>query len=348
MNLLPLAFDTLLGLALLWLAWRALTSPGLFRAVVLFISFGLLMALVWLRLDAPDVALAEAAIGAGLTGAMLLEALAMLEAEEKQSDKERPAAISKNEGARRLSEKSPPPSSQLSLTGGEGAKGRLSGQPPGWPLAPLLPPLLVTAAGLAYVLLSLPLPAPGLTESVSDKLADSGVGNAVTAVLINFRGYDTLLEMTVLFLALVAIWSLCSLPVTDEAAPGPVLNLLFRLLVPILILIAGYLLWVGADAPGGAFQAGSVLGAAGVLLLLVGWRLGSGFVGLPLRVVLVTGLAVFMLVGAVMLVSGRLFLEYPPPLAGSLILLIETAAALSIGFTLAALFLCNRPEKESR
>ena len=72
-------FDALLGLGLLWLAWRALTCPGLFRAIVLFISFGLLMALAWVRLDAPDVALAEAAIGAGLTGALLMAALAQLQ-----------------------------------------------------------------------------------------------------------------------------------------------------------------------------------------------------------------------------------------------------------------------------
>ncbi|MEO6423508.1 MAG: DUF4040 domain-containing protein [Candidatus Nitrotoga sp.] len=72
------AFDSLLCLCLLWLAWRTLASPDLFKAIVLFISFGLLMALAWVRLNAPDVALAEAAIGAGLTGALFLAALARL------------------------------------------------------------------------------------------------------------------------------------------------------------------------------------------------------------------------------------------------------------------------------
>ncbi len=71
-------FDIVLGLGLLWLAWRALASPDLFKGIVLFISFGLLMALAWVRLEAPDVALAEAAIGAGLTGALLLVALSVL------------------------------------------------------------------------------------------------------------------------------------------------------------------------------------------------------------------------------------------------------------------------------
>ena len=52
-------------------AWRTLAAPRLDRAIVLFIAFGLLMALAWARLAAPDIGLAEAAIGAGLTGALL-------------------------------------------------------------------------------------------------------------------------------------------------------------------------------------------------------------------------------------------------------------------------------------
>lgn len=73
-----LLFDLLLAATLLWSAWRALAAPALFRAVVMFIVFGLLMTLAWARLGAPDIALAEAAIGAGLTGALLLDALGAL------------------------------------------------------------------------------------------------------------------------------------------------------------------------------------------------------------------------------------------------------------------------------
>ena len=79
LTLLAWIFDALLGLGLLWLAWWALSCRDLFKATVLFVAFGLLMALAWVRLDAPDVALAEAAIGAGLTGALLMAALARLE-----------------------------------------------------------------------------------------------------------------------------------------------------------------------------------------------------------------------------------------------------------------------------
>mgnify|MGYP001827110002 CR=1 FL=1 len=73
------ALDALLVSILVGLAWGALESRDPRRAVVLFIAFGLVLALVWARLYAVDVALAEVAIGAGVTGALLLAALARLE-----------------------------------------------------------------------------------------------------------------------------------------------------------------------------------------------------------------------------------------------------------------------------
>ncbi|MCM2319313.1 putative monovalent cation/H+ antiporter subunit B [compost metagenome] len=81
---LALGFDLLLASALLWSAWRALTTVRLNRAVVVFIVFGLLMALAWARLQAPDIGLAEAAIGAGLSGALLLDAYGALRRREAE------------------------------------------------------------------------------------------------------------------------------------------------------------------------------------------------------------------------------------------------------------------------
>jgi energy-converting hydrogenase B subunit D len=72
--------DAVLAVALVGVAWRAVVGRGLFVSVVLYIVFGLLLALAWVRLDAPDIALAEAAIGAGLTGALLLDAVAEMRA----------------------------------------------------------------------------------------------------------------------------------------------------------------------------------------------------------------------------------------------------------------------------
>lgn len=74
--------DGLLVAALVATASAALWSRDLFRAVVVFIAFGLLMAVAWIRLQAPDIALAEAAIGAGLTGVLLLDAVSHLGREQ--------------------------------------------------------------------------------------------------------------------------------------------------------------------------------------------------------------------------------------------------------------------------
>lgn len=208
----------------------------------------------------------------------------------------------------------------------------------------LLPLILSLAAGLGHTVLSLPDQAHGLQGAVAGQLEKSGVSNPVTAVLLNFRGYDTLLEMVVLTLALLGVWSLSASPAArTKTAPGPVLDTLTRLLVPVLFMMAAYLLWAGAHAPGGAFQAGAVLGAAGVLWLLTRGGLQHRLARLPLRIALVAGVLAFMVVAVLTLLTGRQLLEYPPAQAGTLIFLIEAAATLSIGATLAALFMSTDP-----
>ena len=204
--------------------------------------------------------------------------------------------------------------------------------------------LLTVAAGLGYALLSLPQQSVGLSDQVSANMETSGVQNPVTAVLLNFRGYDTLLEMAVLLVALLGVWSLGAAEVHRRIDPEPVLSLLVGGLVPVMILMAGYLLWVGSNAPGGAFQAGSVLAAAGILLLLSSKRFPVRLMGWPLRVVLLLGLGAFTVVGMMLVFVSGSFLQYPSGLASALILFIEAAATLSIGVTLAALFLGGRPQ----
>lgn len=71
-------FDVLLVATLLWIAFGSLNENKLFKSVVMFIIFGLFMAIAWIRLGSPDVALAEAAIGAGATGALMLDAVGHL------------------------------------------------------------------------------------------------------------------------------------------------------------------------------------------------------------------------------------------------------------------------------
>ncbi|WP_372880580.1 Na(+)/H(+) antiporter subunit B [Psychromonas sp.] len=212
----------------------------------------------------------------------------------------------------------------------------------------LLPLLLVLAMGIGYAVLSLPDHADGLQKVVAVKMEVSGVSNPVTAVLLNFRGYDTLLEMAVLLLALLGCWSLAGSSLQVGPASGPVLDTFARLLSPLLILMAAYLLWSGSHAPGGAFQAGAVLGAAGVLQLLAGWRLRPCLTQILLRLALIAGLAAFITIALLMLFLEGRVLQYPPDQAGILILILETVATLSIGVTLAALFLGGQQEQKDK
>ncbi len=324
LSLLPLAIDLVLALTLLWLAWRALSSPDLFRAVVLFIAFGLVLGLVWVRLDAVDIALAEIALGAGVTGALLLAALAKLQPAESQTG-DAPADPEPDQPTREPTIDEAGSLVPIAL--------RL--------LIGLL--LLVSLLGLGVVVWQLWVPSPGLAELVDARLNESGVAYPVTAVLLNFRGYDTLLELAVLLLALIGVWSLSTAPHLADEEPEPALAALSRLLAQLMILVAAYLVWVGAHAPGGAFQAGSVLGASGVLMRLSGWRVPPRATGWPLRLMLVLGVAVFAFIGLAVIGFGQPLLDYPPGWGKPAILTIELAAMLSIGAILAALFIGGRP-----
>lgn len=309
-----LLFDAVLLISIVSLAWASLASSDERRSVILFMTFGLLLAVAWSRLQAPDVALAEAAIGAGLSGALLLSAA-----------RRAPA------GPSRTSVKA---ARHDDMTGG-----RLALQ---W-IVTLLCAALTISLGWAYLNAVSLGPHDALPRDIAANLEASGVSNPVTAVLLNFRAWDTLLELAVLLTAALGILALGKESPAYQPA-GVVFEGLIRWLVPLLILTAGYLLWVGAHAPGGAFQAGATLAAAGVVLRLAGrHRIGLP-AGIRLRVLMAAGVAVFLLVGLALLLAGRPFLGYPPALAGLLILVIETAAMLAIAATLVLAFTGGRPQ----
>ncbi|MFP4639719.1 MAG: hydrogenase subunit MbhD domain-containing protein [Guyparkeria sp.] len=311
-------FDLMLLVGLGAVAWHCLTSTDLFRAVVLFIALGLLLAMAWVRLEAPDIALAEAAIGAGVTGALLLitlERLKRLEAAHPAGrDEERATAT------------------------------------PARSVLPVIVMALAAALGLllAWALLAQPETA-GLQPLVDAQMHRSGVDNPVTGVLLNFRAYDTFLELAVIVLALLGAWSLGRYEsVPARPVPGPMLPGILRFLTPVAIVTAVYLLWAGGHEPGGAFQAGAVLAAAGILIVLGRPRHLPVAPGQLLRLGLVAGLALFLAIGLYGLLFGPGFMGYVEAWAYPLILAIEVAATLSIALTLVALFIGGRPPGEDR
>ncbi|MBK5940502.1 hydrogenase subunit MbhD domain-containing protein [Halochromatium roseum] len=308
LDLASLADVVLAVTALLLGLWVILTADAL-RAAIGFLVYGLLMAIVWIRLDAPDIALTEAAIGGGLIGLLVLGA----------STRVPPAPVARS--ARR------------------------------WPLH-LLAALLsaAVALGLATVVLSLPDPAPSLAATVAAELPATAVENPVTAVLMAFRAVDTLFETVVLVLALIAFWSLIPdaswrqplawLPLPH---PSPPLVLLARLLLPLVILVALHLFWIGASLPGGKFQAGALLAGVWALAMVAGVMQPPAATQRLPRLLAVIGPLVFFAIGLAGIWLAGDFLAYPLGVEKPLILLIEAVLLVSVAVVL-GLILAGLPD----
>ncbi|MEA3639724.1 MAG: hydrogen gas-evolving membrane-bound hydrogenase subunit E [Lamprobacter sp.] len=104
---------------------------------------------------------------------------------------------------------------------------------------------------------------------------DIGAANIVTAIIVTFRGLDTLGEVTVLFLTAAIVGLVLSHGGREgggsgrELPPaGELLTTGTRLLVPLILLLGAYVFVNGHLTPGGGFQGGAILASAILLLLL--------------------------------------------------------------------------------
>jgi multisubunit Na+/H+ antiporter MnhB subunit len=299
------ALDIGLSALVLAVAVWTIAAREAVAAVVGYVAYGLLLSLVWVRLFAVDVALTEAAIGGGVTGVLLIGAAARLRDAGNAEAAEQP-----NEPQRFWA-------------------GALC--------------VLVTAA-LAAVVLLLPDPAPTLAPEAAQNLAETGLGNPITAVLIAYRSFDTMLEKVVLVVAVVGVWSLApdrywgGAPGTPRAArPERTLAFLAQLLPPLGILIGIHIFWAGADEPGGAFQGGAILAAMWMITMMAKLTEAPRISALWLRLALVAGPAVFLAIGVAGTVVASGFFAYPAGFAKPLILFIEAFMTLSIAVTLPVL-----------
>jgi multicomponent Na+:H+ antiporter subunit B len=101
-----------------------------------------------------------------------------------------------------------------------------------------------------------------------------GTANIVTAIVVTYRGLDTLGEVTVLFLASTIVGLVLALGRSASKNPQPLtpvgelLTTGSRFLAPLIMLLGVYVFVNGHLTPGGGFQGGAIM-ASGVLLLLL-------------------------------------------------------------------------------
>lgn len=295
--------DAGLGLLVLAIGASTIFARKAFDAAIAFVVYGLLLAIVWVRLSAIDVALTEAAIGGGMTGTLLLGAVARLRSAEPDNTRI---------------------NLPLRLAVGFCCALVAAGLAGALLLLPKAVPTLAPAV-LEY------LPLTGLRNPVAGVLfayraLDTLLEKAVLVLAL----------LGVWSLAPNDAWNgIPGLRLYER--PNSTLTFLAQLLPPVGIVVGVYICWVGANDPGGAFQGGTIL-AAMWLLVIIARVQGAPSIGqLWLRIGLVLGPAVFLAVGLAGLVWANGFLAYPPGYAKPLIVTIEFALMISIAVVLAML-----------
>jgi multicomponent Na+:H+ antiporter subunit B len=317
---------TLFGCFLLTLlaitALGVVQARNLFAAVMLAGIFSLEIAAIFFILDAADVALTEAAVGAGVATVLFLSALALVgdDGERVRGLRRAPLAV-------------------------------------GGAIAALLvyssfeQPRLGDASAPAHTHIA----AWYLEET--PRLVD--VPNVVTAVLASFRGYDTLGELFVILTAGVGV--LFVLRVGGPAAASAeqqrspdvqglrhhlIPRVVGGLLLPFIVLFGLYVQFHGDYGPGGGFQAGALI-AAGLILyaLLEGESAALRLVPPSLLASMTAGgTLLYCAVGAAGLARGGNFLDYSmlarDPIAGQHwgILLVELGVGITVTGVLLTIF----------
>ncbi len=265
---------------------------------------------MWVQLAAVDVALTEAAIGSGLTGVLLLGAVATLRRTEARA--RHPSLAFRLVAA-----------ACCALVTAALAAVVLTLPEP----APTLAPEAMAA-----------LPATGVGNPVTGVLmAFRGFDTLLEKVVL------VLALIGVWSLAPDRCWG--GHPGLEHrlSADG-VLPFFARTLPPLGVLLGIHLMWTGADYPGGAFQGGTVLAAMWLVVMMAGVRDAPAIREQWVRLALVSGPVVFVAVGLAGVLTAGAFLAYPVAIAKPLILLIEVPMLLTIALGL-GLLVAGPPER---
>lgn len=317
------AVDLILGVAALVSALVALCFPGRRVQVMGFLALSVMLPLIWLRLGSVDIAYAEGALGTGLlTGILVWLAV-------------QPVGSGRANGEHQVEM---PSRAAVRFRAGFG----------------------VLAAGVLTIVMAsvwwrVDHSMPQWTDEIDEPMQALGIEHDVTAVLLGFRGYDTLLETAVLMLAGIIVLGLISqspAPTAPRQPSHPVPALLswfIRLIGPVLVLLALWFVFAGSSSPGGAFQSGAVLASVLVLYHAVGLR-PFPWGRLWLRIGLVIGVIAFILAGVIGPLLGQPWLTWPSAVAYPLLIAVELMLTIGIATGLFVIYLglaAPRPGQET-
>ena len=139
---------------------------------------------------------------------------------------------------------------------------------------------------------------------------ETGATNIVTSVVVSYRGFDTLGEVTVLFIAATGLGAVLTARGGEKTRKTEPASLVLytgcRLLFPLILVFGSYIFIHGHLTPGGGFQGGAII-ASGFLLIYLGCR-ERRISRIASNLVESLGGLVFVIIGLLGLVFGGYFL----------------------------------------
>jgi len=145
---------------------------------------------------------------------------------------------------------------------------------------------------------------------IEEGVKETGSVNIVTSVVVNYRGFDTLGEVTVLFIAAIGLGAVLSDTTKKETQKTQPASLVLytgcKLLFPLILVFGTYTFIHGHLSPGGGFQGGAII-ASGFLLIYLGCR-ERRINRVASNLVESLGGLVFLVIGLFGLVFGGYFL----------------------------------------
>jgi multicomponent Na+:H+ antiporter subunit B len=176
-------------------------------------------------------------------------------------------------------------------------------------------------------------------------IEQTGSANIVTAIVVNYRGFDTLGEVTVLFLSATALGAILFSARREERhriQASQVVQTGAHLLFPLIVVLGAYVFIHGHLTPGGGFQGGTII-ATGVLLMMLAYRSYHVNHRVITWLESLAGLT-FVTVGLLGLVYGTSFLENFLPFgvvnrvfSAGIIPVIYSAVGIKVGVELIGL-----------
>jgi len=136
--------------------------------------------------------------------------------------------------------------------------------------------LLIIAAGIFLSLAEIPFGLPKTKVGnyyISKGIGDTGSVNIITSVVLSYRGFDTLGEVTVLFIATLGLGTILATVKRKSgekaASSSLILSTGCKFIFPFILLFGAYIFLHGHLTPGGGFQGGAII-ASGFLLVYLG------------------------------------------------------------------------------